>query len=106
MKLTQVRFPDGQKNYRNSSECELTRMAFALNPAPVPQTDGYVVRCPCHADATASLSLRWRRQAIPVHCFAGCSRDEVLAGLRIRGVRPTQIPSPSSVPEHSSNDVE
>ena len=38
-------------------------------------------RCPAHADSTPSLSLRQGREAILVHCFAGCPPKAVLAVL-------------------------
>ncbi len=106
MKLARVRFQEGQEDCRNSLECELTRVAYALDPVPVPQTGGYLVRCPCHDDTTASLSLRAGRQAILVRCFAGCSRDEVLAQLRNRSLSSTQGSSPSRASDRSSKDVE
>lgn len=43
--------------------------------------------CPAHADRTPSLSISLGRQAILVHCFAGCSNDDVLEGLARSGVR-------------------
>jgi putative DNA primase/helicase len=85
------------------SECELTQIACALDPKPIPQTDGYLVRCPCHDDKTASLSLRWGTHGILLHCFAGCAREQVIAELRRLGLWPLRrhvnvCPSPSSKP--------
>jgi hypothetical protein len=105
MKLTHVPIRDGQKDYRNSSGCELTHIAYALDPSPVTQTDGYLVRCPCHDDATASLSLRSGTKAILVHCFAGCSRDEILAELRNRRVWQARDPKPRGMPGPQSKNV-
>lgn len=39
-------------------------------------------RCPAHADATPSLSLRQGDRGILVHCFGGCSSADVLRELR------------------------
>ena len=38
-------------------------------------------RCPAHADATPSLSLRQGNHDILVHCFAGCDPADVLREL-------------------------
>lgn len=39
-------------------------------------------RCPAHADAQPSLSLRQGDRGIIVHCFAGCQSDDILRELR------------------------
>ena len=44
-------------------------------------------RCPAHDDRTPSLSVSLGQQAILFHCFAGCSRAEVISALGRRGVR-------------------
>lgn len=41
-----------------------------------------MVRCPAHKDDRASLSITPGRRAVLFHCFAGCTRDAVIAGLR------------------------
>lgn len=43
--------------------------------------------CPAHDDRTPSLSVTLGRKAILLHCFAGCSNDEVIAALDRQGVR-------------------
>lgn len=58
-----------------------------------------MARCPAHADREPSLSLRQGDRAILVHCFAGCSSEDVLRELRavspIRGTpRPDYRPAP------------
>ncbi len=47
----------------------------------------YVACCPAHDDRTPSLSIKESRtgQAL-VHCFAGCSQDEVISALRNLGL--------------------
>lgn len=40
-------------------------------------------RCPSHADATPSLSLRQGDRGILVHCFAGCEAVDVLRDLKV-----------------------
>lgn len=44
-------------------------------------------RCPAHDDRTPSLSVSLGQQAILFHCFAGCTRAEVILALGRRGVR-------------------
>lgn len=41
-----------------------------------------ICRCPAHSDGTPSLSLRQGDRSILVHCYAGCSRSDVLRELR------------------------
>lgn len=41
-----------------------------------------MARCPAHADREPSLSLRQGDRGILVHCFAGCSNEDVLRELR------------------------
>jgi hypothetical protein len=43
--------------------------------------------CPAHDDRTPSLSVTLGRKAILLHCFAGCSNEEVIAALDRKGVR-------------------
>jgi hypothetical protein len=45
---------------------------------------GYRARCPAHDDKTPSLSIREGKRGLLIHCFAGCSLDEVTAALSIR----------------------
>lgn len=49
---------------------------------------GGMCRCPAHADATPSLSVRPGRRRLLFHCFAGCETRDVLdaiAALRLPG---------------------
>lgn len=43
--------------------------------------------CPAHADRTPSLSITIGRRAILLHCFAGCTNEEVLRGLTKAGIK-------------------
>jgi len=45
--------------------------------------NGWMALCPAHADRKPSLSIDLRNDKILVHCHAGCSQGDVLAGLRI-----------------------
>lgn len=47
--------------------------------------------CPAHDDRTPSLSVGLTSNAILFHCFAGCTSDEVLNGLKQHGVRPRDL---------------
>ena len=38
-----------------------------------------VIRCPAHEDRAASLSWRWDGSKALLHCFAGCTFDEIRA---------------------------
>jgi hypothetical protein len=52
---------------------------------------GWMARCPAHRDNNPSLSLRDANGKILVHCFAGCSQDDVVAALRERGLWPERV---------------
>lgn len=43
--------------------------------------NGGLCRCPAHEDRTPSLSVRPGRTRLLLHCFAGCSAEEVLRAL-------------------------
>ncbi len=47
--------------------------------------------CPAHDDRTPSLSIGVAESAILFHCFAGCTSEEVLAGFKRCGVRPSDL---------------
>ena len=40
-----------------------------------------VIRCPAHEDRAASRSWRWDGSKALLHCFAGCTFDEIRAAL-------------------------
>jgi hypothetical protein len=42
-----------------------------------------VIRCPAHDDAKPSLSYKWTNDGgLLLHCFAGCSFDQIRAAAR------------------------
>ena len=44
--------------------------------------DQYSARCPAHEDKTPSLSVRETAEGLTlIHCFAGCSVDEILSAV-------------------------
>ena len=47
--------------------------------------------CPAHDDRTPSLSIGLANNAILFHCFAGCTSDEVIEGLKRHGVQPRDL---------------
>jgi hypothetical protein len=54
----------------------------ALLPAAKPaRRGGFVARCPAHEDEAPSLSIQQGNKGVVVHCFAGCSTDDVMAAL-------------------------
>jgi len=40
-------------------------------------------KCPSHSDKSPSLSVREGERGLLVHCFAGCSVEEVMAALNL-----------------------
>jgi hypothetical protein len=40
-----------------------------------------MVRCPAHEDRSASLSWRFANGKALLHCFAGCTFDEIRGAL-------------------------
>ena len=48
-------------------------------------TDKWQARCPAHSDRSPSLSLRLAEDGrVLVHCFSGCTVEEICAALSIR----------------------
>ena len=65
-----------------------TALAHALGGG-VNRTGGQcLVRCPCHADRTASLAVRDSENGVLVFCHAGCPNAVVVDELKRRGLRP------------------
>ena len=95
---------------------EVTKMTFIANePSPslidlVSALGGHwngrtaMCRCPAHADHNPSLSLRQGDRGVLVHCFAGCSSEDVLRELaRVRHVRHSApLPSPGPAPRQNT----
>jgi Virulence-associated protein E len=51
--------------------------------------DGYMARCPCHDDGTASLSIAYgKNRKILIKCHAGCDQLDVIEELKRRTVWP------------------
>jgi hypothetical protein len=45
--------------------------------------DRYLVKCPCHDDRVASLSIRQCGDKVLLYCFAGCDTRDILAKLNL-----------------------
>src|SRR4051794_8874555 len=45
-----------------------------------------MVRCPAHEDQTPSLSITEQAGKVLVFCHAGCKQEDVVDGLRHRGL--------------------
>lgn len=43
----------------------------------------YMVKCPCHDDKKASLSITEKDNKILMHCFAGCKTKDILAKVNL-----------------------
>lgn len=54
--------------------------------------------CPAHDDRTPSLSVSLGRKAILLHCFAGCTNDEIITALRRHGVGARELFSGAGAP--------
>lgn len=64
-------------------------------------SDQYIARCPAHGDKSPSLSIREVDGKVLLHCFAGCTPEEIVGALGLslkdlfansptpRGQRPT-----------------
>lgn len=50
--------------------------------------DGWVARCPVHADRNPSLSVTERDGKLLVHCHAGCPQRDVIEALKARKLWP------------------
>lgn len=57
-------------------------------------------RCPAHNDRTPSLSIRQGHRGILVHCFAGCSNEDVLRELS--RAKPIRNSTPPDYKHHAS----
>lgn len=64
-----------------------------------PSANGaYVARCPAHDDRDPSLSIAVGRNGKPLlHCFAGCSYEEIIGALGESHFAPLKSPNPRIV---------
>jgi hypothetical protein len=67
----------------------VTALVAALNGKKV--GNSWIARCPAHDDREPSLSISVGVGGeVLVHCHAGCTQDEVISELRVRGLWPQQ----------------
>jgi len=45
------------------------------------QGDGWIAKCPAHDDKEPSLSITTKGDKVLLHCFAGCSQEDVLKAV-------------------------
>ena len=64
----------------------------------------YVACCPAHDDRNPSLTITEADDKILVHCFSGCSQDEVLRALRSQGMWAEN--STTWVRDYSADDLD
>jgi hypothetical protein len=67
---TQLRLPVASGRFRHPRDL-LDRLGAD------PNRDRGVIRCPAHEDRSASLSWREAGDIVLLHCFAGCTFDEI-----------------------------
>lgn len=60
-------------------------IAFALG-SPKKTPEGYMCKCPCHDDKTASLSLTVTDKGLILNCFADCKWEDVKKEIERRGL--------------------
>jgi hypothetical protein len=46
--------------------------------------EGYTAKCPAHDDSSPSLSIRQKDNRILVHCFAGCTLQDISDALSLK----------------------
>jgi CHC2 zinc finger len=63
---------------------------------------GWMARCPAHRDRSPSLSIRESDGRLLIHCFAGCTQEDVIVALGGRGLWPER-PRPCWTREEKRN---
>ena len=59
----------------------LTNLLSRLEGVREVRAGKFYAKCPAHDDKSPSLSVRDTDDTILIHCFAGCSPDDVLAAI-------------------------
>ena len=82
----------------NSTTCQngLERLLVALTKVKKTGKSSYLACCPAHDDKSPSLSIRQLDDGkILLHCFSGCSFDDVVqaAGVDMATLFPAKTPS-------------
>ena len=60
-------------------------LAGALGGKPIGNGQ-WMAKCPAHQERTGSLAIKDGYAGVLVHCFGGCSQDEVIQALADRGL--------------------
>lgn len=86
----------------NPEDRPMWRVVTALlerDPLRTGASDRHYYRCPAHADRSPSLSVAEGRDGrVLVHCFAGCSVEEVCRALGLT-IRDLFVPRGPELPE-------
>lgn len=76
---------------------DLDRMLAALDGVRQVKPDQWEVRCPCHDDTNASLTITQAPDRLLWHCHAGCTQEDVGRELRrLSGEDATPRPRPAT----------
>ena len=59
----------------------ITKILDLLTKVRSKGSDRWVACCPAHLDKSPSVSVRYVDDRILLHCFAGCSVDEIVASM-------------------------
>lgn len=64
-------------------------------------------RCPVHQGANQNFYVRDGRSSIVLHCFAGCTFEELVDNLRSRGLwKEKSVAESASAPNYSKDQLE
>jgi len=75
-----------QQNFSGSSKLQelLTIIAHKTNYAPKRYGNGYMVKCPNHADTRPSLSIsEGTDEKVLIYCHAGCTTQEICDAIGV-----------------------
>lgn len=63
---------------------ELKQILQKFNGNPKKAGDGYNVKCPCHDDGNASLSINEKEGKILMYCHAGCNTQDIIKKIGLK----------------------
>ena len=79
-------FGSGINRQDRENPAETIRKLSGLDKFKRIKANEYVACCPAHDDRSPSLSITEASDKVLVHCFSGCSQEEVLDALKSRGM--------------------
>lgn len=92
------------ENYLRPAACsedEALDIAHGLEARPTGK-HRWMARCPAHDDRVPSLSIAVGSNGPLIYCHAGCTQDEVISALRVRGL--WKVPGDHRVTAHKRHD--